>query len=192
MITKKQHWGCSSTSSKHIATREPCPKWKTKELIPTVSLGKREHVLWEKLLSPVMGPQGWQRVAASPPAIQGCCKGCSWWRSTEHHLNPGFQHHGSTFRSTVSEALEIVLLFWNFWNKSRQILSNKMWSDGWEKKKKNSTGKGRVSKNTSLCSSIVVWCGVHCSNLIHRFFPTLPTTFIQDTHCHSIATSLRD
>lgn len=24
------------------------------------------------------------------------------------------------------------------------------------------------------------------------FFPTLPTTFIQDTHCHSIATSLRD
>lgn len=23
------------------------------------------------------------------------------------------------------------------------------------------------------------------------FFPTLPTTFIQDTHCHSIATSLR-
>lgn len=24
------------------------------------------------------------------------------------------------------------------------------------------------------------------------FFPTLPTTFIQDTHCRSIATSLRD
>lgn len=108
MITKKQHWGCSSTSSKHIATREPCPKWKTKELIPTVSLGKTERACAvRKAPQPCRGPAG---LAAS-----GC------FRSSHPRVLQGLlvvAEYGTPLKARLSTPWKHLqeYCFWGTWN----------------------------------------------------------------------------